>query len=66
MFTLHERTRVRKLNPLPLFDWAENNQISVFNLLLITQKLARHLKMSASALNVMAEANGYKGLETDQ
>jgi hypothetical protein len=61
MSVLTERTRVRKLNSLPLFEWAEKNRTSVFNPLLITQKLARHLKMSASTFNAMAELNGYKG-----
>ena len=65
MFILHERTRMRKSKPLPLFEWAEKNQPSVFNPLLITRKLARHLNMPASTLNAMAEANGYKGRELD-
>jgi len=66
MSIIHECTRVRKLKALPLFEWAEENQTSVFNPLLITRKLARHLNMSASTLNAMAEANGYKGRELDQ
>ena len=66
MLILHERTRLRKLKTLPLFKWAEENQTPVFNQLLITRKLARHLNMSASMLNAMAEANGYKGRELDQ
>ncbi|MCP4121513.1 MAG: hypothetical protein GY751_07135 [Bacteroidetes bacterium] len=66
MSVLPERTPMRKLKSLPLFEWAEKNQTSVFNPLLITRKLARHLKMPASTLNAMAEANGYKGREMDQ
>ena len=66
MSVLPERTRMRKSKPLPLFEWAENNKTSVFNPLLITRKLARQLKMPASTLNAMAEANGYNGRETDQ
>ncbi len=60
---LPERTRMRKSKPLPLFEWAEENQNSVFSPLLITKKLARHFNMSASTLNAMAEANGYIGRE---
>ena len=66
MAVLPERTRMRKSKSLPLFDWAEKNQNSVFNPLIITRKLARHFNMSASTLNAMAEANGYNGRETDQ
>ena len=65
MSVLPERPRVRKSKSLPLFDWAEQNQIPVFNPLLITRKLARQLKVSPSTLNAMAEANGYKGKDLD-
>ena len=61
MAVLPKRARLRKLNPLPLFDWAERNGATVFNPLLITKKLARHFDMSASSFNAIAEAHGYTG-----
>ncbi|MCP4121938.1 MAG: hypothetical protein GY751_09320 [Bacteroidetes bacterium] len=66
MAVLPDRAGMRNSKSLPLFEWAEKNQASVFNPLLITQKLARHLRIPASTLNAMAEANGYNGRETDQ
>ena len=64
MCRLPKRTRARNLNPLPLFKWAEQNQQSVFDPLLITSKLASRLSISPSALNAMAEANGFVGRVT--
>lgn len=61
MAVLSKRKRARNLNPLPLFHWAEQNQQSVFDPLLITSKLASRLRISPSALNAMAEANGFTG-----
>ena len=66
MSVLPERTRMRNLKSLSLFEWAEKSQTLVFNPLLITRRLARRLMMPASTLNAMAEANGYKGREMDQ
>lgn len=61
MAVLPNRARMRKLKPLPLFDWAEKNGTSIFNPLLITRKLAKHFNVPASTFNAMAEVNGYTG-----
>ena len=63
MTVLSRHALARNLNPLPLFQWAEDNQQSVFDPLLITSKLANRFRISPSVLNAMAEANGYIGRE---
>jgi len=46
MVTLPRLAHARKLNPLPLFQWAEENQQRVCGLLLITSKLASQTSIS--------------------
>ena len=66
MAVLSRLAHERKLNPLPLFEWAEQNQQLVFDPLLITSKLTKQLRLSQSVLNAWADANGYKGREASR
>ena len=61
MTTLPRRSRKRKSQTLPLFEWADQNDPVVFEALLITSKLAQQVDTPISTLNAMAEANGYIG-----
>jgi hypothetical protein len=53
----------RKYDPLPLFVWADRNNVAPIDPLLVTRKLAGRVRVSASVLNVMAEAHGFIGRE---
>jgi hypothetical protein len=65
MSLVANRSLARNSNPdpLPLFDWAERNRPIIFEQLRITRKLAGRVRISASVLNVMAEAHGFIGRE---
>lgn len=59
MALIATRARARKSNPLPLFEWADQQGTPVFSPLRITKKLEQRYKLPPSTLNAWATANGF-------